>query len=274
MSVIELLKAVLFGIVEGITEWLPISSTGHMIILNDFIHLSVSEEFYKLFEVVIQLGAILAVVVMYFKIIWPFSKDKTKMKNTFNLWGKILVACLPAAVIGILFDDWLDAHLYNSFVVALMLIVYGIIFIIIETSRFDKRETKELESVSYKQALGVGAFQLLSLIPGTSRSGSTIIGGLILGLERKVAAEFTFFLAIPVMAGASLLKLLKYILKVGFVFNATEVLLLLVGSIVAFVVSILVIRFLMNYIRKHDFKAFGYYRIVLGIIVLVYFLIK
>lgn len=273
IEIIEILKAVLFGIVEGITEWLPISSTGHMILLDEFIHLGVSAEFYKLFEVVIQLGAILAVVLMYFKTICPFGfgKDKEEQKNTWNLWGKILVACLPAAIIGILFDDWLDEHLYNSVVVSLTLIIYGVIFIVIESKNFGKRTTKKLNDITYKQALGIGGFQLLSLIPGTSRSGSTIIGGLILGLERSVAAEFTFFLAIPVMVGASLLKLLKYILNVGFIFQAGELLLLGVGCLVAFIVSILIIKFLMNYIRKHDFKVFGYYRIVLGILVLAYF---
>ena len=271
---IEILKAILFGIVEGITEWLPISSTGHMILLDEFINLKVSDEFYTLFQVVIQLGAILAVVLMYFKTICPFGfgKDKQERKDTWNLWGKILVACLPAAIIGILFDDWLDKHLYNSVVVSLALIIYGIIFIVIESKNFGKRNVKKLNDITYKQAAGVGCFQLLSLIPGTSRSGATIIGGLILGLERSVAAEFTFFLAIPVMVGASLLKLLKYILKVGLAFQAGELLLLGVGSLVAFIVSILIIKFLMNYIRKHDFKVFGYYRIILGILVLAYFL--
>ena len=271
---IEILKAILFGIVEGITEWLPISSTGHMILLDEFINLKVSDEFYTLFQVVIQLGAILAVVLMYFKTICPFGfgKDKQERKDTWNLWGKILVACLPAAIIGILFDDWLDKHLYNSVVVSLALIIYGIIFIVIESKNFGKRNVKKLNDITYKQAAGVGCFQLLSLIPGTSRSGSTIIGGLILGLERSVAAEFTFFLAIPVMVGASLRKLLKYILKVGLAFQAGELLLLGVGSLVAFIVSILIIKFLMNYIRKHDFKVFGYYRIILGILVLAYFL--
>lgn len=271
---IEILKAILFGIVEGITEWLPISSTGHMILLNEFINLKVSDEFYNLFEVVIQLGAILAVVVMYFKTIcpWGFGKTKKETNQTLNLWGKIIVACLPAAVIGLLLDDWMDEHLYNGFVVSIALIVYGIVFIILETRKKDTSTTKELNDITYKQALGVGAFQLLSLIPGTSRSGSTILGGLILGLKRSVAAEFTFFLAIPVMAGASLLKLAKYILKVGFAFEAMELMILLVGCLVAFIVSILIIKFLMNYIRKHDFKAFGYYRIILGIIVILYFL--
>ena len=271
---LEIFKSILFGIVEGITEWLPISSTGHMILLDEFINLKVSDEFYTLFQVVIQLGAILAVVLMYFKTICPFGfgKDKQERKDTWNLWGKILVACLPAAIIGILFDDWLDKHLYNSVVVSLALIIYGIIFIVIESKNFGKRNVKKLNEITYKQAAGVGCFQLLSLIPGTSRSGSTIIGGLILGLERSVAAEFTFFLAIPVMVGASLLKLLKYILKVGLAFQAGELLLLGVGSLVAFIVSILIIKFLMNYIRKHDFKVFGYYRIILGILVLAYFL--
>lgn len=270
---LEILKAILFGIVEGITEWLPISSTGHMILLDEFINLNVSEEFYKLFEVVIQLGAILAVVIMYFKTIfpWGFNKTKQETKDTLNLWGKILVACIPAAIIGILFDDWLEAHLYNGVVVSLTLIIYGIVFIVMESKNIGSQKTKKLNDITYKQALGVGAFQLLSLIPGTSRSGSTIIGGLAIGLERSVAAEFTFFLAIPVMAGASLLKLVKYILKVGLAFKASELIILGIGCLVAFIVSILVIKFLMNYIRKHDFKVFGYYRIVLGIIVLLYF---
>lgn len=270
---IEILKAVLFGIVEGITEWLPISSTGHMILLDEFIHLGVSEEFYKLFEVVIQLGAIMAVVLIYFKTIFPFGfgKSKEDTKDTLNLWGKILVACIPAAIIGILFDDWLDEHLYNSVVVSLALIIYGIIFIVVESKQIGKRNVKKLNDITYKQALGVGGFQLLSLIPGTSRSGSTIIGGLMLGLERSVAAEFTFFLAIPVMAGASLLKLVKYVLAVGLKFSAMEVTLLAVGCLIAFLVSVIIIKFLMNYIRKHDFKVFGWYRIVLGILVLAYF---
>lgn len=271
----EIIKAIFFGIIEGITEWLPISSTGHMILLNDFIHLGVSDEFYKLFEVVIQLGAILAVVLMYFKTIfpWGFGKTKEDTKDTFALWGKILIACVPAAIIGILFDDWLDEHLYNSIVVALMLIIYGIIFIVVETKGIGTGKTDSVKKISVKQALLIGVFQLLALIPGTSRSGATIIGGLILGLKRSVAAEFTFFLAIPVMAGASLLKLLKYILDVGLVFETMELVILGVGSLVAFIVSIIVIKFLMSYIRKHDFKVFGYYRIVLGIIVLLYFLV-
>lgn len=272
----EIIKAILFGIVEGVTEWLPISSTGHMILLDEFIKLDVSSEFYKLFEVVIQLGAIMAVVIMYFKTIFPFGFGKTKedTKKTFNLWGKIIVACLPAAVIGIILDDWLDEHLYNAIVVSLMLIIYGVIFLIIEYKKLGKGTVDSIEKISYKQALMVGIFQLLSLIPGTSRSGATIIGGLLIGLKRSVAAEFTFFLAIPVMAGASLLKLLKYVMEVGLVFKSMELVILGVGCLVAFVVSMLIIKFLMSYIRKHDFKPFGVYRIILGIIVLLYFLIK
>ena len=265
----EIIKAILFGIVEGITEWLPISSTGHMILLNEFINLNVSKDFYSLFEVVIQLGAIMAVVVMYFKTIWPFGFGKTKKetKETFNLWGKILVACVPAAIIGILLDDWLDAHLYNSIVVSLMLIIYGIIFIVVESKNMGKGKTENLNDITYKQALGVGVFQLLSLIPGTSRSGATIIGGLILGLKRSVAAQFTFFLAIPVMFGASALKLFKF----GFNYTFEEVILLLVGMVVAFIVSIISIKFLLRYVRTNDFKAFGWYRIILGLIVFAYF---
>ena len=273
--IIEVIKAILFGIVEGITEWLPISSTGHMILLNDLIKLQVSEEFYELFEVVIQLGAILAVVVMYFKVIFPygFGKGKEDTKKTYSLWGKILVACLPAAIIGVLFDDILDKYLYNSLVVSLMLIVYGVIFVILDEKKIKGKKIDSLDGITYKQALGVGAFQLLALIPGTSRSGATIIGGLLCGLNRNVVAEFTFFLAIPVIAGASLLKLLKNVMDIGFVFSGLEITILLVGSVVAFIVSLIIIKFLLSYIRKHDFKVFGYYRIVLGILVLLYFLL-
>ncbi len=246
---LEIIKAILFGIIEGVTEWLPISSTGHMILLDEFIHLGVSAQFYKLFEVVIQLGAIL----------------------TLDLWGKIIVACLPAAVIGILFDDWMEEHFFTPEVVAITLIFYGILFILIESRNIGSGSVKNVKDISYRKAIQVGIFQLLSLVPGTSRSGSTIIGGLLIGLERSVAAEFTFYLAIPVMIGASLLKLVKYILRVGFVFNSNELLILAVGCIVAFVVSILVIRFLMSYIKKHNFIVFGYYRIVLGLMVLGYF---
>ena len=263
---LEILKAVLFGIIEGITEWLPISSTGHMILLDEFVHLGVSAEFYKLFEVVIQLGAILAVILLYFEKIWPLKRidgSLTLDLPTLNLWGKIIAACLPAAVIGILFDDWMEEHFFTPEVVAITLILYGILFILIES--------RNIVDISYSKAIQVGIFQLLSLVPGTSRSGSTIIGGLLIGLERSVAAEFTFYLAIPVMIGASLLKLVKYILRMGFVFNGSELLILAVGCIVAFIVSIIVIRFLMSYIKKHNFIVFGYYRIVLGILVLGYF---
>lgn len=273
---IEIFKAILFGIVEGITEWLPVSSTGHMILLNEFIKLNVSDEFYELFEVVIQLGAIFAVVLTYFKVLfpWGFGKEKEDTKNTFNLWGKIVVACLPAAVIGLLFDDILDKYLYNPVVVSIALIVYGVIFIILENKNVGSREVKRIEDISYKQAFSIGAFQLLALIPGTSRSGSTIIGGLLVGLERSVVVQFTFFLAIPIMAGASLLKLLKYIIKVGFAFSGLEFAILGVSCFVAFVVSLFIIRLMMKYIKEHDIKPFGYYRIVLGLLVLLYFIIK
>ncbi len=272
---LEIFKAVLFGIIEGVTEWLPISSTGHMILLDEFIHLGVSAQFYKLFEVVIQLGAILAVILLYFENIWPLKRKDGSLTLDYgilNLWGKILAACLPAGVIGLLFNDWMEEHFFTPEVVAITLIFYGILFIFIESRGIGSGKVKRVEDISYMKAIQVGIFQLLSLVPGTSRSGSTIIGGLLIGLERSVAAEFTFYLAIPVMVGASLLKLIKYILKVGFVFHSNELLLLAVGCIVAFIVSILVIRFLMSYIRKHNFIVFGYYRIVLGLMVLAYFM--
>lgn len=270
----EIIKAILFGLVEGITEWLPISSTGHMILLDEFIKLDVSLEFYKLFEVVIQLGAILAVIIMYFKTLVPFGKTSEETKKTYRLWWKIIVACVPAVIIGLLFDDWFDEHFYNAITVAIALIVYGIVFIVMESRKLAKVKTTSLDDITYKQAFGVGIFQLLALIPGTSRSGSTILGGLVFGMDRKTIADFTFLLAIPVMAGASALKLLKYIMNVGFTFSANELMVLGVGSLVAFIVSIFVIKFLINYIRKHDFKVFGWYRIVLGIIVILYFLVK
>ncbi len=271
---LELLKAVLFGIVEGVTEWLPISSTGHMILLDKFIHLGVSAEFYKLFEVVIQLGAILAVIILYFEKIWPLKNKNGSLtldRATLNLWGKIIVACFPAAIIGILFDDWMEDNFFTPQVVSLALIAYGFLFVIIEKYDLGSKSVQRVEDISYRKAFEVGVFQLFSLVPGTSRSGSTIIGGLLIGLERSVAAEFTFYLAIPVMIGASLLKLIKYVMRMGFVFDSNELLLLAVGCIVAFIVSIIVIRFLMSYIKKHNFIPFGYYRIVLGILVLVYF---
>ncbi len=268
---IELIKALLFGIVEGITEWLPISSTGHMILLNEFVKLKVSPEFFDLFDVVIQFGAILAVIIFYFKVIWPFKKDKKETKKKFNLWGKILVACIPAGVLGIIFDDLIKD---NPILIAAMLILYGIIFIILENMHIGKQTTKSLDDISYKQALSVGLFQVLALIPGTSRSGSTIIGGLLSGLKRSTAVDFTFIVAIPVMFGASSLKLLKYIKEYGFNFTTTEIGILIIGCLVAFIVSMLVIKTLLNYIKKHDFKVFGWYRIVLGIIVLIYFILK
>ena len=272
MDIIEILKAILFGLVEGITEWLPISSTGHMILLNEFVTLNVSDDFWEMFLVVIQLGAILAVVLLYWNKIFPFHfKEKPVVqKDIFVLWFKILVACIPAAVIGLAFDDVFDALFYNPWCVAIALIVFGIAFIVIENRNKDaKPRINELDQISYKTALIIGLFQLIAAVfPGTSRSGATIVGALLIGVSRTVAAEFTFFLAIPVMLGASLLKLVKF----GFQFTGPEAVILLVGMIVAFVVSVVVIRFLMGYIKKHDFKVFGWYRIVLGIAVLAYFM--
>ncbi len=273
---IEILKAVLFGIVEGITEWLPISSTGHMILLDEFVKLQVSEEFWSMFLVVIQLGAILAVVLLYWNTIWPLGLYKHRKvtrvvwkKETLQLWAKALVACIPAAVVGLALDDWLDAHFYNWICVSIMLILFGIAFIIVENhNKNAEPQVTELSQLTYKQALIIGVFQLIAAVfPGTSRSGSTIVGGLLIGVSRTVAAEFTFVLAIPVMFGASLLKILKY----GLSFTGMEMAILLVGMVVAFVVSVLVIRFLMSYIRKHDFKPFGWYRIILGVLVILYF---
>ena len=273
---LEMLKVILLGIVEGITEWLPISSTGHLILVDEFVKLGASEAFKEMFNVVIQLGAIMAVVVLYFNKLNPFSKKKTteERKDTIQLWLKVVVACLPAAVLGLLFDDWMDAHLHNHVVVSLMLIIYGVLFIVVEIWNKSKTsKVTELASLSYKTALIIGAFQVLSLIPGTSRSGATIIGALLIGVSRFVAAEFTFFLAIPVMFGASGLKVLKFLADGGG-FTAMEAGMLLVGCLEAFGVSVIAIKFLMGYIKKNDFKAFGYYRIVLGILVLAYFLIS
>lgn len=281
--ILEILKAVLFGVVEGITEWLPISSTGHLILVEQFVKLQeVSTEFWGMFQVVIQLGAILAVVLLYWKKIWPITRNKKEAikkegilsyfnKDIMILWMKILVACIPAAVIGVFFDEVFEALFYNPFCIALALIIFGIAFIVVENFN-QKRKTKNLKEtntqITYKDAIIIGIFQLLAAIfPGTSRSGATIIGGLLIGLSRPNAAEFTFYLAIPTMLGASLLKLVKF----GFAFTGIELAILLVGMVVSFLVSVLVIKFLMNYIKKHDFKPFGYYRIVLGIIVLAYF---
>ena len=273
---VEILKAILFGIVEGITEWLPVSSTGHMILLDEFIKLKVSPEFYEMFQVVIQLGAIGAVLALFFHKLNPFSpkKNPRQKHNTWVLWIKVIVAVLPSAVLGLLLDDWMDAHLYNYIVVAIALIVYGVAFLFVE--RLNESRDVKIASVSkidYKTALLIGAFQCLSLIPGTSRSGSTILGAILLGVSRSAGAEFSFFLAIPTMLGASLLKVLKFLLE-GVSVTGTEMLVLLVGTVVSFIVSMLVIKALMDYVRKRSFAAFGYYRIVLGFLVIGYFLIK
>lgn len=274
INFIEVLKVIFLGIVEGITEWLPISSTGHMLLVDEFINLSMSEGFKKMFFVVIQLGAICAVVVMFWEKMFPFQfKDKLQpivKRDTFSLWFKVAVACIPSAIMGFLFDDFLDEHLHTPVIIAIMLILYGVLFIIIEN--WNKKRTpttRNLSSISYKTALIIGVFQVLSLIPGTSRSGATIIGALLIGVSRVAAAEFTFFLAVPTMIGASTLKLLKF----GFNFTSTELITLAIGMVVAFIVSVFVIKFLMSFIKKHDFKAFGWYRIVLGITVLLYFAI-
>ena len=274
---IELLKAVLFGIVEGITEWLPISSTGHLILLNEFIKLNVSEEFGSMFDVVIQLGAILAVIVLFFHKLNPFapSKSAAEKKQTWNLWFKVVAAIIPSGVVGILFDDWMDAHLHNGIVVSIALIVYGIAFILVERRNQGKhlRLVEDVHDITYKTALMIGCFQCLSLVPGTSRSGSTILGAILIGVGRSAGAEFSFFMAIPTMLGASAIKGLKFILS-GVSATGTEIGVLVVGCIVSFIVSLLVIRGLMEYVRKHSFSAFGVYRIVLGIIVLAYFAFK
>lgn len=270
MDFVEILKAILLGIVQGITEWLPVSSTGHLILVEDFIKFNLSQTFVSTFFVVIQLGSILAVVVLFFSKLNPFDPGKTgyEKKETLSLWIKIIVATVPAGVIGFLFDDKIEELLYNPTTVALTLIIYGIIFIIIE-NRNRRPKINNFDGLSYKTAVLIGLFQMLALIPGTSRSGATIIGAVLLGTSRYIAAEFSFFLAIPVMLGASGYKLLKS----GMAFSGTEWLALGIGSLVAFVVSIFVIKFLMDYIKKHDFKVFGYYRIILGILVLAYFYI-
>lgn len=271
---LEILKSILYGIIEGITEWLPISSTGHMILVEEVMPMDVSKEFWSVFLVVIQLGAILAVVLLFWHKIFPFNlKNKNRpfvRYDIMNLWGKILVACIPAAVVGLAFDDILEKYLYNGWVVAIMLVLVGIAFLLIENKNKGKRaRVTTLAELSYKDALMIGGFQLIAAIfPGTSRSGATILGGLMIGVSRTIAAEFTFFLAIPVMFGASLLKIVKF----GFGFTGTELTILIVGMISAFIVSLFVIRFLMSYIKKHDFKVFGYYRIILGIVVLITFL--
>ncbi len=311
MDIIELLKSAFLGLVEGITEWLPISSTGHMILVDEFVKLNVSEEFWNMFLVVIQLGAILAVCVLFLRDLLPFGFGKTREErsDTLKLWGKIILGCIPAAVIGIPLDNFMEEHFYNATVVAAALIVYGVAFIVIESWRArslaaraaaegvvpgsrpagahfaqpaaaveptedgDFGAITTLEDLSWKTALGIGLFQVLSLIPGTSRSGSTIIGGLLLGCTRSVASKFTFFLAIPVMFGASALKLVKYVVLDGGTFGTNEIAIMAVGCAVAFVVSLVAIKWLMGFVRRHDFKAFGVYRIVLGVVVLAYFLL-
>ena len=274
--IIEILKAVLFGIVEGITEWLPVSSTGHIILLDEFIYLAGSEEFKSMFDVVIQLGAIIAVIVLFFSKLNPFDARKNEKQKTmtWGLWFKVCVAILPSGIVGVLFDDWMDAHLHNGIVVALMLIAYGIAFIFVE--RRNEGLTPKINSVwaiDLRTAILIGCFQCLSLIPGTSRSGSTILGAILLGVGRGAGAEFSFFMAIPTMVGASAIKLLKFLMS-GVGATGLEILVLLVGCVVSFIVSLLVIKALMEYVRKHSFASFGYYRIGLGAVVLIYFLIK
>lgn len=276
MKLIEILKAVFLGIVEGITEWLPVSSTGHMILVDEFIKLEVSEPFLELFLVVIQLGAILAVPVLFFHKLNPFSRRKTEQerRRTWSLWGKVIVGVLPAAIVGVLLDDFFTAHFYNYIVVALALILYGVAFLVIERRTVGKRFRIEgAEDLTYRDALIIGGFQMLSLIPGTSRSGSTILGGLLSGVSRTASAEFSFFMAIPVMLGASFLKIVKFVLK-GYTVTGAEIALLLIGMAVAFLVSLAAIRFLMDFVKRHSFRPFGIYRIVLGLLVLAYFLIK
>ena len=275
-AIIEILKAVLFGIVEGITEWLPVSSTGHIILLDEFVYLAGSDEFKSMFDVVIQLGAIIAVIVLFFSKLNPFDARKNEKQKTmtWGLWFKVCVAILPSGIVGVLFDDWMDAHLHNGIVVALMLIVYGVAFILVERRNKDLvPKVKSVWSIDLKTALLIGCFQCLSLIPGTSRSGSTILGAILLGVARGAGAEFSFFMAIPTMVGASAIKLLKFLLS-GVGATGTEIAVLIVGCVVSFIVSLLVIKALMEYVRKHSFASFGYYRIGLGAVVLIYFLVK
>ncbi len=272
LEFIEMLKVILLGIVEGITEWLPVSSTGHMLLVDEFVQLNASEAFKEMFFIVIQLGAILAVIVLFFRKMLPFQwEDKSKpfvIKETFSTWFKVVVACIPGTIVTLLFDDYIEAHLHTPYVIAATLILYGIAFIVVENwNRGRTPKVKTLEDITYKTAFLIGLFQVLSIIPGTSRSGSTIIGGLLIGMSRTAAAEFTFFLAVPVMIGMSALKLLKF----GLAFTAAEAITLLLGMVVSFVVSLIVIRFLMSYIKKKDFKLFGWYRIVLGVLVIAYF---
>ena len=274
---IELLKAVLFGIVEGITEWLPVSSTGHLILLNEFVRLNMSEQFQSMFDVVIQLGAILAVIVLFFHKLNPFAPGKSgaEKKQTWQLWFKVCVAILPSGIVGVLLDDWMDAHLHNGIVVSLALILYGIAFLLVERRNQGKhlKQIDDVHAIDYKTAILIGLFQCLSLVPGTSRSGSTILGAILIGVGRSAGAEFSFFMAIPTMLGASAIKGLKFLLS-GVSATGTEMGVLIVGCIVSFLVSLLVIRGLMEYVRKHSFSVFGIYRILLGIVVLAYFAVK
>ena len=297
--IIEILKALLIGIVEGVTEWLPISSTGHMILVDEFVKLDVSDSFLALFLVVIQIGAILAVIIMYFNKLNPFSptKDEVEKRSTWRLWGMVIIGCIPAAVVGLLLDDWVNEHFYNKVVVAAMLIVYGVVFIILERrnrvrlenmmhsrTRRGRGMTKEqaedmlfrvqtVDDIDWKTALKIGLFQCLAIIPGTSRSGATIIGGMLCGCSRTAAAEFTFFLAIPIMLGWGLVKAIKFILA-GVAMTMTEIVVLIVGVVTAFIMSVIAIRFLMGYIKKNDFEVFGWYRIVVGVLVLLVFLLE
>ena len=271
----ELLKAVLFGIVEGVTEWLPISSTGHLILLNEFITLNVSDAFRSMFDVVIQLGAILAVIVLFFHKLNPFSPQKSEgeKKQTWQLWFKVIAAIIPSGIVGVLFDDWMESHFHNATVVAIALIVYGVAFLLVErrnARRVGGKTVEDVYAIDYRTALLIGCFQCLSLIPGTSRSGSTILGAILIGVGRSAGAEFSFFMAIPTMLGASAIKGLKFLLS-GVAATGTEIGVLIVGCVVSFLVSLLVIRGLMEYVRRHSFSAFGVYRIILGVVVLVYF---
>ena len=273
LKLLEFLKVIFLGVIEGITEWLPISSTGHMLLVDEFLQLNASDEFKEMFFVVIQLGAILAVVLLFWKKMWPFRLGENKKtivvrKKVFSVWFKVALACVPGAIVTLLFDDFIEAHLHTPFVIAAALIVYGVAFIVVEKhNQTRKPSIRKLSEIDYKTALLIGLFQVLSIIPGTSRSGATIIGALIIGVSRTAGAQFTFFLAVPVMFGLSFIKLLKF----GLAFTGTELAILLVGSVSAFLVSLLVIKFLMNYIKKHDFTVFGWYRIALGIVVMLYF---
>ena len=272
MQLLEILKAAVLGIVQGITEWLPISSTGHLILFNEFLKLDCSKEFWELFEVIIQLGSILAVIVLYFNKLNPFSpkKNVTEKKDTWSMWIKVIVGSVPVAIAGIFLNDYLPDH---PVIIAIALIVYGVLFIILENKN-NKPAINSISELSFKKSLGIGLFQTLSIIPGTSRSGSTIMGGIILGTSRPIAAEYSFFLALPAMAGASLLRIYKYISDAGVKFSSNEITVLIVGTLTSFIVSVFAIKFLMDYIRRHDFKAFGWYRIILGIVIIAFFGLK